>query len=197
MQITPAGFDALLSEVYESERNCLARIAAKVGVSRDESSDVVHEAFLQAVEQAAEFTGVEAETHLRAWLRMVVYHRAVDAARHCGCHPRESLDAEGDERIDEAAWERAELAERCEWLSALLERGRAVNEENQRLACEHYLQNRPIKELAEEADSTEDAIDGRIRRQLKKLRALADGDAGLGAAGIESKSGVRKKTKKS
>jgi RNA polymerase sigma factor (sigma-70 family) len=187
-------FGELLSEIYVSERRCLLGVAAKAGATRDDAADAVQEAFVEALEHREDFAGTATASHLRCWLRTVVYHHAVDAERRRHCHPMESLNAKGTEWIDEAERDRS-AAEMHEWLAAVFEQGRGGNEEIHRLLCEHYLLERSIKELAAEAGLSEKAVECRLARHRKQLRDAAEDNASAPAR-RRRKGGLRKKPKK-
>lgn len=166
-------FGTMLWEAHKRERGLLRRIAAKVGVPHWNVEDVIQAALVEAWKRRADFTGADGLRHLRRWLRTVVHNRAVDAVRrreHRACQP---LDVGQAEPIDKAERKRTEMRELRECLAVLLERSQAINQNSHRLMYAHYLEGQSILELAEEEGTTEDAINGRIRRHLKQLRPVA------------------------
>lgn len=152
----------------------LARIAARLEVPDADIADVVQDTWFEAIKHRDELKGADLERRLVCWLRTVVRNKALDLLWHRGLHVSVALDAQEVDLVDDAERDRAEAAEQGECLAALLEQGRAGHEDNHRLLCEHYLQQRSVKELAAALGMTENAIDHRIRRQVAYLRSLTE-----------------------
>lgn len=161
------------SAFFGGESKRWARLAASLGLPPQEMEDVLQEAWLEFARCRYQSEGADAERRLRSWWKQVVHSKAVDARRRLDSHPWKSLAAEV-ELIDCESAKRAEAAELEEWLHVLLEKGSVGDGENIRLLRGHYLQGQSLKELAEESGLRECAVEGRIRRTLKKLLKLAE-----------------------
>lgn len=108
------------------------------------------------------------------WLKTTVRRKAEDARRRLGKHPCQSLLASDEELIDRAEAQRAEIEEQKEWLNALFCKFRPGHEKNVSFLCLHYLFGFSMQELAEKCEMTPEAVDSRIRRELKEMRELAE-----------------------
>ncbi|MGH7169235.1 MAG: sigma-70 family RNA polymerase sigma factor [Gemmataceae bacterium] len=162
------------SSFYRSVSADLTRTALERNVPRAEVVDIIQEAWLKAVRHQEQFEGADIEQRLRCWLRKMVRRKVLDFLRHHDLHRSASLDAEGIDLLDDIGAEVVEAAEQAEWLATLLDKGRAGNEENDRLIRGHFLHKRSLKELAAALGVTQNAIDCRIRRHLAYLRGLAE-----------------------
>lgn len=114
---------------------------------------------------------------LLAWSRHVAHNKAVDLRRRLNHRRAESLDDMGIDPVDMGASNIAEAERLFTSLDSLLEMLRAKQPFNCRLAREHHLNGRSIKELAKETGLTEHAIHNRLHRALNFLRCLAKSKA--------------------
>lgn len=179
------------STFFTAETVSLLRLAARLGVTSEDAKELVQEAWLDAVEHRELFAGAEGARHFRGRMRRVVRNKARDRQRRLYRCWLVSLPVESGDLSDRAEEERRKVAEDWEWLEAVLAKGRMGSEKNHRLLCEHILEGRSLKELAREYNLKECAVEGRIRRHRKKLRALAEEGSGGGAPPGEGKSGKR------
>jgi RNA polymerase sigma factor (sigma-70 family) len=151
----------------------LADRAAGMGVPPSEIEDVVAEVWLEVVKHYCQFADGVVEWQFQGWLLQVLHSKAVDALRRLNRHPCESLGGR-EELIDDMETKRAEAAEWGEWLTVQLDKVGVGKEDNLRLLCAHFYQERPIHDLAQQFGMTPDAIDCRIRRLLRNLRNLEE-----------------------
>jgi RNA polymerase sigma factor (sigma-70 family) len=180
---------------YRAVSRILGRIAADKGLPPSESERVVGESWKEALIHRGRFPTDGTKQCVLCWLRTTVRRKAEDARRRLSKHPCRTLTASEETLIDHAEAQHAEAAEQREWLNALFARVPRSHAENVTFLCLHYLEEISIQDLAHLFDMTPDAVDSRIRRELKELRELAEkhrrtlGDPpfGRGLAGREKK----------
>ncbi len=160
----------LSDDFYRNIIACLVRMARKMNLPREEGEDMAQEALLRAIEDLEPFGGAPAEGQLCAWLRRVAHDKMVDALRRRDRRSVQSLDALAVEVVDRKAIEGTAREERARELTVLLARLRREEPENCRLLCEHHLEERSIRELADETGLTENVIRCRIYRAMEKMR---------------------------
>lgn len=170
---------------------CLLRLAAGLGMPPEEAEEIVQEAWLDAAEHRDLFGGAEGVRRFHGRMREVVRNKARDRQRHLYCCRFVSLPEGGGDLIDRAEEERREEVEEWELLETVLAKGRMDSELSHRLLCGHYLEGRSMENLAQEYNLKECAVEGRIRRYRMKLRALAEGGSGGGAAPGRENGGKR------
>ncbi|HEY7312111.1 MAG TPA: sigma-70 family RNA polymerase sigma factor [Gemmataceae bacterium] len=176
-RVERAAFENLLTTdgtFFRRQSRLMAGRAARMRVPPSDIEDVVQEAWLEAVEYRLRFASIANEWRLHCWLMRVVHNKAVDALRRLGHQFCEPLSLGEKEPLDGDEAKRAEASEWCEWLTELLEKVRPGNEQSLRLLCAHFYQERSFVELAHESGLTMCAVDGRIRRLLRKLREQAE-----------------------
>jgi RNA polymerase sigma factor (sigma-70 family) len=152
----------------------LSDIVARLKVPEYLIEDLVQEAWVSAVQhgdQFDRFTEEELKRRLPGLLRKMVHDKAVDLLRHLDCSPCQSLHAVGVEPIDDAEPTRVKTAERRAQLATLLARLQQEEPGDHWLLCEHRLERRKIRELAEEKGWTEHKVRCRLYRAMEKLRA--------------------------
>lgn len=159
---------------YPAVSWALARIAAEKGLPPSESERVVDESWKEAFIHRGQFPADGVKQCVFCWLKTTVRRKAEDARRRLDKHPCQSLPASDEELIDRAEMQHAEIKEQKEWLNALLCKVRPGHEINVALLCLHYLYGVSMQELAENHGMTPDAVDSRIRRELKEMRELAE-----------------------
>jgi len=150
----------------------LVRIAAKLGVPRDQREDIVQEALLHAFAHREQFHG-HTLGELHSWLAAIIRNVVVDAFRSRGRHPAQSLEASSVDPLDEKEAKRADMAEWSECLVPLLGRLEREDPEGCRLVHARYLEGRSIHDLAEQTGRKAHAISCCIYRALQKLHLWA------------------------
>jgi RNA polymerase sigma factor (sigma-70 family) len=172
-QTVPPSPKTAWKQFYRSQYDRLSRIAANMGVPQDQIADLVQEVWLGALEHLKGSQEEDMEQRLTAWLDSVVRNKSRDVLRRLRRRREESLDDLPAERMDPKTnepWELIEGKERYEHLGSQLEELRKENLLNCRLVCEHFLEGRPLGDLAAETGLGVHAISCRISRTLKWLR---------------------------
>jgi RNA polymerase sigma factor (sigma-70 family) len=165
----PQSRTARWDDFYRIQSARLSRIAAARGVPPDQVEDVVQEVWLETVANWARFRGEHGAQRLLSWSAKVMHGKTVDAIRRLDRRRAQPLPADP---VDGSTSPR-EVEEWREWLAAKLEELRENDARNCRLLCGHFLDGRPIKDLAAETGLTIHAVHCRISRALDKLRRLA------------------------
>lgn len=179
--IEKSALDKLLEmdkEFHPTTSKELADILVRMKIPPFLIEDLVQEAWLSAVQHSELFDQFEArepKRRLLGFLTKVVHDKAVDILRRLDCYPCESLDAEEAEPIDDAEAKHAKAAEQREWLETLLAKIRPGHEDNVLLFRLHFFEEYSIQQLAQKFGITTDAVDGRVRRLMNKLREAAEG----------------------
>jgi DNA-directed RNA polymerase specialized sigma24 family protein len=180
---------------YQAVSRVLVRIAAEKGLPPSESERVVGESWKEAFIHCGQFPADGTSQCVLRWLQTTVRRKAENARRRLSKHPCHTLTASEEALIDHAEEQHTEATEQREWLYALFARVPRSHAENVAFMCLHYLEEISIQDLAHLFRMTPDAVDSRIRRELKELRELAEkhhrtlGDPpfGRGRAGREKK----------
>lgn len=150
--------------------HCGRLYGAALRITRQSSlaADAVHDAFLQAWQNAARFDPERgaAET----WLLSLVRYRALDLARR---RQREVAGADLPEEVDPAPGALADLLARDD-AAALHGCLGELEEDRRSLICLAFMDGLTHSELAERLGAPLGSVKSRIRRGLAALRACLD-----------------------
>lgn len=151
-----------LELVYQETVDGLYRyVARRTGGDRQLSEDVVQETYLRAV-RSWDHDGVAAEP--LAWLRTVARNLLVSHFRRN--RPSDVDPASLDRTLDGASVDSAETAALLHWGLARLDAT------NARLVEAFHLDGRSTRHVAEETGLTERAVEARLHRARRDLRAI-------------------------
>ena len=155
--------------------------------SKLDPSDVVQQTLLKAHQNLDQFQG-QNEAELAAWLQRILANTLTDALREFGGAKRDvALERSLEEAVAaSSAWLEAvqrpdpsspsAQAMRHEEFLRLAEALERLPDD-QRTAVElHHLQGCSVADIGEQLDRTEAAVAGLLRRGLKKLRELLQGN---------------------
>lgn len=95
----------------------LYRYAVSIVGDRERAEDLVSETVLRALERRGQYRG---DSSLRTWLHSILYHLAIDHARH-GAHEVSVDQVEADWRDDRYTVDPAAVVERAQSAAALRE----------------------------------------------------------------------------
>jgi len=159
-----AGDRAAFRLLYDRWSSRLYGIALRITRQSSLASDALHDAFLQAWQQAGRFDPARGSPE--AWLIGLVRYRALDLVRRQG---REVLGYEADEREDEAPDALARLVSTAE--GAALQRCLAqLDAERRRLIVMAFVDGLSHSDLAARLSVPLGTIKSWIRRSLGSLR---------------------------
>ena len=145
-------------------------------------SDVVQQTMLQAHLAIDQFQG-RGDVELAAWLRQILARNLANTSRHYGQARRDVAREHPRGRAVEASSVRLEAflaaddsspgerAERNEQLLRLAEALAELPEAQGEAVTLHYLQGRPLAEIASRLDRTPAAVMGLLHRGLTQLRS--------------------------
>jgi RNA polymerase sigma-70 factor (ECF subfamily) len=187
----PAG-EAMSGEELESFRDYLlhlARLQVAPGLrDRVDLSGVVQQTLLEACQELRAEDRRRGEAELAAWLRSILSHNLADGLRKLATRKRDAsrerslgaaLDASSSGLADWLAAQQSSPSQKAIRQEQLLRVSQAMAglPENQRRAVElHYLEGKPLAEVAADMETTKAAIAGLLHRGLKSLRSsLGDG----------------------
>ena len=182
----PAGTPDL--EPFRPDLRLLARLHLPAQLrGRCDSSDVVQQTLLKAVQAIDDFRGA-GRAQTAAWLRRILANELADALRR---ETREKRDL-GRERSPEAAVEQSsarleaflaadqtspsEQAERNEQLLRLTAAVEALPEAQREAVVRHHLRRQPLDEVAATMGRSPAAVAGLLKRGLRQLRELLRGE---------------------
>jgi RNA polymerase sigma factor (sigma-70 family) len=159
---------AAWNQFFQIEDARLRHLVAALGLPRDWQEDVVQESWVEILKGLQGFQGAGAAARLHSWMSQVAHSRAVDLMRRLARRRVESLNALSPQRIGLTDGQSADAEE---WRE-LLETKLAEVPTTCRLMLGHFLEGRPVKDLAAEVGLTPAAASCRIRRGIKMLRRL-------------------------
>lgn len=135
-----------------------------------ETEEIVSNVFYQAFRDHAQY---DAEHAPESWLIGIARHRVVDALRKRSHRPKilrldeelppGALDLESSE-LPDLLLEREELAERIEWVLS------EMSPDDEKLLRWHYLDEKPVKKIAELLNINEKAAEARLFRARGAFR---------------------------
>jgi RNA polymerase sigma factor (sigma-70 family) len=147
------------------------------GVPRSAISDLVQEVWSAMLARFPDYQSAH-EPDLRAWLLVVVHHKAIDRFRREGRHATVALPLNLRESTSTAAGhdvamqlEKEEAATGVHALMAGLKK--TVSEENFRILTMFFYDGCTIAEIAAALELTDSQVRGRKKRLLQTLREIA------------------------
>lgn len=155
---------------FRKETKSLRAAARRGGLGREDSEAVTQEALIADLLRRLNIGPFADENEERHWLRAVEKNKIADVKRRRAKRKAQSVEDLPEEPEDGEAEREKRTRTAREWVEELMEMLRRIDPEGHRLVCAHYLEQRSFRELANEAGCTVDAIRGRIRRALKKLK---------------------------
>ncbi len=168
LQRCAAGDQDAFRILYDVHSGRLYGVALRITRQSSLAADAVHDAFLQAWQNAARFDPERgaAET----WLLSLVRYRALDLARR---RVREVAGADLPEEADPAPGALADLLARDD-ATALHGCLGELDEDRRSLICLAFMDGLTHSELAERLGAPLGSVKSRIRRGLAALRACLD-----------------------
>jgi RNA polymerase sigma-70 factor (ECF subfamily) len=165
------GAETVMRRFYDQHFPAVHRyVLCRMNGDHAETEEIVSDVFFQAFRDIGQYDG---SSPAGAWLQGIARHRVVDVLRKKGRrpetalgdaeHPDHLLDLEAGE-LPEAALERAELAESV--AQALSE----LPAEYEQVLRRHYLEDQPVKDLAEALQITPKAAEARLFRARQAFR---------------------------
>jgi RNA polymerase sigma factor (sigma-70 family) len=155
----------------------LRRLAVRMKAPADWIDDLIQETWYKTLEHWEWFrTQPNGARQLLGWSRKVLHDRLVDLFRERDRHRAKSVHDVTTDQVKNKEVEPANVLqtrEQHERAATLLEKLRQEQPLDCWMLCEHYLNARAHKELAEETGLTVNSIRNRISRALKKLRRWA------------------------
>ncbi len=168
------GDRAALAALYDRYASTMLAVAVRMLGERRESEDLLHDVFLEAWRQSADFDPQRGS--VRAWLMIRVRSRALDRRKSAGATRVRSLDSEPIEPATNASDDPSLGPDRARVSAAL-----ARLPDEQRTVLElGYFEGLSSSEIAERIGAPIGTVKSRVAAALGKLRAmLADqpGDA--------------------
>ena len=167
--------DEPLRRFYDEHFPAVYRfVLCRTGGDHAQTEEIVGEVFYQAFRDIERYDG---EHPPNSWLRGIARHRTIDALRQSGRHSAmtpsfSSLAAEHGEAFfdlstgefpDKEA-ERRELAELVEWTLS------ALSPDYERLLRMRYVDDLPVKKIADALSLTEKAAESRLFRARNEFR---------------------------
>jgi len=178
----PAGWAPSL-ERFRSYLRLLARLQLDPRLrAKLDPSDLVQQTLLQAYQALPQFRG-QSQAELAGWLRQILARNLANATRDLTRAKRDvarerSLEAtlaESSARLE--AWLAAEqpspgqLADQNEQLLHLAEALAGLPDAQREALEQHYLQGRPVAEVAQHLGRSTTAVVGLLHRGLQRLRS--------------------------
>jgi RNA polymerase sigma factor (sigma-70 family) len=161
--------------VYQAIITALIRVHR---LDREEKQDVAQEVWSQVLVSLPVFICDETRSRFKVWLSRVVANKVNDLFRRKGRQPGQSLEnvAEGEHDVAANSADPSILLDRPE-NGALLRRALAhlraeVPEINFRVLELHWLEERPVAEVATVLNLTEKQVLGRQNRMFARLREI-------------------------
>lgn len=150
----------------------LARLAVKLRVPRHLIEDLVQSVWVKILARWDSFRKPDGARRLLALSRKMLHDMAVDTMRRRDQRRATELDTATTELFADGMRDPLELAIGKEIGESVRAGLQKLREKDAWLLSEHYLKERPIKELAEEKGLTEKAIRCRMTRAVKALRRI-------------------------
>jgi RNA polymerase sigma-70 factor (ECF subfamily) len=165
------GTETVMRRFYDQHFPAVHRyVLCRMNGDHAETEEIVSDVFFQAFRDIEQYDG---SSPPGAWLQGIARHRVVDVLRKKGRRPETPLgDGESPDRLldleagelPDAALERAELAQRV--ALALSE----LPAEYEQVLRRHYLEDQPVKDLAEALQITPKAAEARLFRARQAFR---------------------------
>ncbi len=163
---TAEGFESVLTD----ELPALYRYAVTVTADAAEAADLVGETVLRAIENRESFRG---ESSMRTWLHRILYHIAVDRARHHS-HELAVEDVEDWWREDSYSVDASVVVERAEAAETLREALAHLPHIYRSTVVLHDAEGWPLKDIADTFALSLPAAKARLRRgRMMLVSALA------------------------
>lgn len=156
-----AGDERAFDALYARHRDWVFALALRSTGRREEALDVAQEAFVELLERLDAPLGLVLTGSLRAYLRPIVVHRAIDAARRAGREPR--AEAAIDELLDRAAGEAGDAGD----LARVL---RGLPAEQRELVLLRFVDGLELAEIAEALSVPLGTVKSRLHQALANLR---------------------------
>ncbi|MBI5365000.1 MAG: RNA polymerase sigma factor [Planctomycetes bacterium] len=156
-----AGDEGAFDALYARHRDWVFALALRSTGRRDEALDVAQEAFVELLERLDSPGGLVLTGSLRAYLRPIVRHRAIDAARRAGREPRAETALE--ELLDRVAVEAGGAAD----LARVL---RGLPSEQRELVLLRFVDGFELAEIAETLALPLGTVKSRLHQALANLR---------------------------
>lgn len=160
------------------ELSGLYRYALSITGDRAEAEDVVGDTVLRALERADEYRGAAS---LRTWLHRILYHLAIDRARH-GAHEVSVKEVETLWRDSDYSVDAAVVAERAASAAQLREALVHVPPDYRSVVVLHDAESWPMREIATLANISLPATKQRLRRGRMMLVSALGREAELRVA---------------
>lgn len=157
---------ARFAELYQRNVYQVYAYVSRRVQTREEAEDITSDVFHHALEHLPTFEWRGAP--FAAWLIRIASHRVVDRWRHTS---RETANAIADDPQDL----RAEDIEQRAALSQLVKR---LPEDQRRVVVLRFVEDKSIREIAQELGRSEGAVKQLQFRAMEKLRASVEGGNG-------------------
>ena len=168
LQRCAAGDQSAFRALYDAHSGRLYGAALRITRQSSLAADAVHDAFLQAWQNAARFDPERGAAD--TWLLSLVRYRALDLARR---RMREVSGADLPEEADPSPGALADLLARDD-AAALHGCLGELDEDRRSLICMAFMDGLTHSELAERIGAPLGSVKSRIRRGLAALRACLD-----------------------
>jgi len=150
----------------------LYRYARSIAGNQAEAEDLVGETVLRALERRAQFRG---DASLRTWLHRILYHLAIDRARH-DAHEVQAGEIEDLWRADDYTVDAETVVERAESADELRDALVHLPQHYRSVVVLHDAEAWPVREIAALLDISLPAAKQRLRRgRMMLVTALAHG----------------------
>jgi len=168
----PEGERDSFSLRVQQELPSLYRYAISIVGDRERAEDLVSDTMLRAIERRDQYRG---EFSLRTWLHSILYHLAIDRARH-GVHEVSVDRVEADWRDDRYAVDPALVVERAQPAAALRDALSELPEGYRSVVVLHDAEGCSSGEVARVLDISLSATKQRLRRgRMMLVSVLAHG----------------------
>jgi RNA polymerase sigma factor (sigma-70 family) len=150
-------------------------MALKFHLDAAENEDLIQEVWLQVIVHLSEFEWQPSGGGLRGWLYTLIRNKALNLMRHKARHPvRLSGEMELREVADRGPGPAVQSDAHCdrEWIHLLLARlKRRISPVNHRLLMLHWIEERPVCEVAQILKLSKKQVTYRQQRLFRRLRA--------------------------
>ncbi len=166
-----SGDDDALRLLMDRHGAMVLRLAINVLADREEAEDVAQEVFLSLWKNKAAW--VEGDAKFSTWIHRVTVNKAIDKRRRRRATPESAefisalVDAKGSETIGSAQESHLEQADLSKSLTVEINR---LPETQARALHLYYFDGRDIVTIAEQMDSTEQAVRSLLKRGRQALR---------------------------
>ncbi|MHB8284540.1 MAG: RNA polymerase sigma factor [Caulobacteraceae bacterium] len=166
-----AGEDGALRLLMDRHGKMVLRLAANVLGDQEEAEDVAQEVFLSLWKNKDAW--VEGDAKFSTWIHRVTINKAIDKRRRRRASPESSefisalIDANGSETIHSAQESHLDQADLSRSLAAEINR---LPETQARALRLYYFDGRDIVTIAQQMDSTEQAVRSLLKRGRQALR---------------------------